>query len=181
MRGADEAPHGERSEEMRKGTVIAGVLLASGLPIIVGAAGASEFDRAMEPVLAEYLKIQTALAADETDGVEDAVHAIQDLAKKIDTKTASGEHAEHYQNIPEDISVACGKFHEAKDIGSIREAFRDLSKPVSMWVTMAEPKDTSVMYCPMAKAGWVQHGSEVANPYFGSEMLSCGEKVGGAD
>lgn len=166
---------------MKKVTLIATAILMGVLPIFGGAAGASEFDRAMEPVLAEYLKIQTALAADETDGVEDAVHAIQDLAKKIDPKTASGEHAEHYQNIPEDISAACGKFHGVEDIGSVREAFKDLSKPVSMWVTMAEPKDTSVMYCPMAKAGWVQHGSEVANPYFGSEMLSCGEKVGGAD
>jgi hypothetical protein len=166
--------------EMKMATMIAGAILLFVFPIVSGAAGASEFDRAMEPILAEYLKIQTVLAADETDGVEDAVHAIQNLAKKIDPKMASGEHVEHYQNIPEDISVACGKFHEAKDIGSIREAFKDLSKPVSMWVTMAEPKDTSVMYCPMAKAGWVQHGSEPVNPYLGSEMLSCGEKVGGA-
>jgi len=166
---------------MRKGTMIVGVLLAALIPIVAGAAGASEFDREMEPILAEYLKIQTALAADETEGVEGAVRAIEDLAKTLDPGTAHGEHAEHYQNIPEDISVACGKLHEAKGIGSIREAFKDLSKPVSMWVTMGEPKDASVMYCPMAKASWVQHGSEVANPYLGSKMLRCGEKVGGAD
>ena len=166
---------------MRKGTVIAGVLLAGVFSIVAGAAGASEFDRAMEPILAEYLKIQTALAADRTDGVEGAVNAIEGLAKKLDPATASGEHAEHYRNIPEDLSAACGKLRGAKDIASLREAFKELSKPVSMWVTMAEPKDTSVMYCPMAKAGWVQHGSQVANPYFGSEMLTCGEKVAGAD
>jgi Cu(I)/Ag(I) efflux system membrane fusion protein len=166
---------------MRKGTVIAGVLLAVALPIAAGTAGASEFDRAMEPILAEYLKIQKALAADEADGVEGAVHAIESLAKTLDPATASGEHAEHYRNIPADLSAACGKLHEAKDIASIREAFRDLSKPVSMWVTMAEPKGMSVMYCPMAKAGWVQRGSQVANPYYGAEMLTCGEKVGGAD
>jgi Cu(I)/Ag(I) efflux system membrane fusion protein len=166
---------------MRKGTVIAGVLLAVALPIVAGAAGASEFDRAMEPILSEYLKIQTALAADETDGVEAAASAIEGLAKTLDPATAGGEHAEHYRNIPEDLSAACSKLREAKDIGSVREAFRDLSKPVSMWVTMAEPKDTSVMYCPMAGAGWVQLGSQVANPYYGAEMLTCGEKVGGAD
>jgi hypothetical protein len=33
----------------------------------------------------------------------------------------------------------------------------------------------------MEKAGWVQDGAEVANPYFGSKMLRCGQKVGGAD
>lgn len=164
---------------MKKGTLITGTLLAALLPVVAGATGASKFDRAMEPILAEYLKIQTALAADETDGIEDAVRAIRDLAKRVDPKTASGEHAKHYRNIPEELLTACEKFEGAQDIGSIREAFKDLSKPVSMWVTMAEPKETSVMYCPMAKAGWVQHGSRVANPYLGSQMLGCGEKVGG--
>jgi hypothetical protein len=50
-----------------------------------------------------------------------------------------------------------------------------------MWVSMAKPKGKSVMYCPMEKAGWVQDGTVVANPYFGPKMLGCGQKVGGAD
>jgi Cu(I)/Ag(I) efflux system membrane fusion protein len=167
--------------DMKKAILIAAAILVGVFPILAGAAGASEFDRGMEPVLVEYLKIQTALAADETEGVEGAVSAIEDLAKTLDPAATGGEHAEHYQNIPADLLAACEKFRGAKDIGAIREAFRDLSKPVSMWVTMAKPKETSVMYCPMKKAGWVQHGSKVANPYYGAEMLSCGEKVGGAE
>jgi hypothetical protein len=158
-----------------------GVLLAGALLLGAGVAGASEFDHGMEPILTEYLKIQTALAADETEGIEDAVQAIGNLAKKLDPAMTHGEHAAHYENIPKDILVACGKLHEAQDIGTIREAFKDLSKPLSMWVTMAKPEGTSVMYCSMEEAGWVQHGAEVANPYFGSSMRSCGEKVGGAD
>ena len=47
-----------------RGGLIAAAILVVAFPIVAGAAGASEFDRAMEPVLAEYLKIQTALAAD---------------------------------------------------------------------------------------------------------------------
>ena len=43
---------------MKKGTVFTGVLLAAVFSIVAAAAGASEFDRAMEPILAEYLKIQ---------------------------------------------------------------------------------------------------------------------------
>lgn len=42
-------------------------------------------------------------------------------------------------------------------------------------------KDVSVMYRPMKKAGWVQRGNDVANPYYGAEMLGCGEKAGGSD
>ena len=35
-------------------------------------------------------------------------------------------------------------------------------------------------YCPMVPGGggdWLQQNGELVNPYFGSEMLRCGERV----
>lgn len=162
-------------------TRITTALAACALLLGVTAARATEFDATMETIVAEYIKIQEALAADSTDGVRGATRAIRGSAAKLHPGHAPEEHAEHYQNIPQELLAACQKLEGAEDIGSVREAFRELSKPVSLWVTMAKPKNTSVMYCPMAKAGWVQRGSDAANPYFGSEMLTCGEKVGGSD
>ncbi len=156
-------------------------LAACALLLGVSTAHAAEFDTKMEKILAEYLEIQQALAADSTEGVQGATHAIRASATRLRPGEAAGEHAEHYKNIPQDLLAACEKLDAAQDIGSVREAFKELSKPVSMWVTMAEPEHMSVMYCSMAKAGWVQRGSKAANPYFGSEMLTCGEKVGGRD
>ena len=158
-----------------------GMLLAGVLLLGSSAMKAAEFDRAMEPILTEYLEIQNALAADETEGVESAVHAIEGLARKLDPAAATGPQSEHYQNIPPDILAACGKLHEAKEIGSMREGFKHLSKPISMWVTMAQPNGKSVMYCQMEMAGWVQEGTEAKNPYLGPKMQSCGQKVGGAE
>jgi Cu(I)/Ag(I) efflux system membrane fusion protein len=159
----------------------AGALAIAALMLVAGPARASEFDRAMEPILAEYLTIHRALAADETEGVSAAGHQIEKLAKQLSPERTTGEHAEHYRNVPADIRAACEKLDGAKDIGAMRAAFAELSKPISMWVTMAKPEGMSVMYCPMKKAGWVQLGNEVANPYYGAEMLGCGEKVGGSD
>lgn len=156
-------------------------LAACALLLGVSAAHAAEFDTTMEAILAEYITIQQALAADSIEGVKSAAHTIRDSATRLDPSQAAGEHAEHYKNIPQDLLAACEKLEGAQDIGSVREAFKELSKPVSMWVTMTKPEHTSVMYCSMAKAGWVQRGSKVANPYFGSEMLTCGEKVGGGN
>ena len=31
------------------------------------------------------------------------------------------------------------------------------------------------VYCPMAKASWLQAGKKIKNPYFGQAMLTCGE------
>jgi len=39
----------------------------------------------------------------------------------------------------------------------------------------ATSKNLTVAYCPMKKAHWLQHGLKIANPYFGSQMLDCGE------
>jgi Cu(I)/Ag(I) efflux system membrane fusion protein len=166
---------------MRIKTRITTALAACALLLGVSAAHAAEFDTTMETILAEYIKIQEALAADSTEAVEGATHTIRDSANALHPGHAAGEHAEHYRNIPQDLLAACEKLDAAQDIGSAREAFKELSKPVSMWVTMAKPEHMSVMYCPMAKAGWVQRGSKAANPYFGAAMLSCGEKVGGSD
>jgi Cu(I)/Ag(I) efflux system membrane fusion protein len=166
---------------MRARNTMAGGIAAAALLLVASVASPSEFDKGMEPILGEYLKIQAALAADETEGVADAVRAIEGLAKGLRPETAHGDHAEHYEHLPKDILVACGKLREAQQIDSVREGFVELSKPISMWVTMAKPAGMSVMYCPMKKAGWVQRGSEVANPYYGAKMLACGEKVGGAD
>jgi RND family efflux transporter MFP subunit len=32
-----------------------------------------------------------------------------------------------------------------------------------------------VAYCPMKKATWLQRGEQIANPYYGSAMLDCGD------
>lgn len=46
-------------------------------------------------------------------------------------------------------------------------------------VAASSKLDFAAAYCPMADGGrgatWLQRGREVANPYFGSEMLGCGE------
>ncbi len=146
-----------------------------------GSAYATQFDDTMGAVLGEYLKIQSALALDTTEGIGPAAKAIGRLAKDLKPQGAVGTHAAHYENIPQDLLKACQKMSKAESIKSAREAFKDLSKPVSMWVSMAKPEGKSVMYCPMVKTGWVQEGSETRNPYFGAKMSRCGKKVGGGE
>jgi Cu(I)/Ag(I) efflux system membrane fusion protein len=135
----------------------------------------------MDSILAEYLQIHGALAADGTEGIKPAAEVIHRLAGKLDVQQAPEEHAAHYAGITEQLAAGCAGLLGAPDIAATREAFKALSRPISRWVELAKPAGMSVMYCPMAKAGWVQRGSEVANPYYGSEMLTCGERVGGSE
>jgi hypothetical protein len=36
-------------------------------------------------------------------------------------------------------------------------------------------KDVRIAYCPMVEKSWLPKGTEIANPYYGSQMLLRGE------
>jgi RND family efflux transporter MFP subunit len=61
-----------------------------------------------------------------------------------------------------------------------REAFKKLSEAVIELTGHLSPSSAVaeklfVFHCPMAKARWLQASEKTANPYFGSEMLECGD------
>jgi Cu(I)/Ag(I) efflux system membrane fusion protein len=72
------------------------------------------------------------------------------------------------------------------------EAFRPISHAVVTLATLVRGAGVTTsyhhMFCPMVKGGagdWLQSTSELLNPYYGSEMLRCGDvvrelKTGGA-
>lgn len=115
------------------------------------------------PVLDAYLKVQTALAA---DSLADAQAAAKALVKQATPLGATLKPA----------ADAAGNVAAAADIKAARTAFGTLSD--SMLALAGEGtggKGVKVAYCPMVKKSWLQTGSEIANPYYGSAMLRCGE------
>lgn len=65
-----------------------------------------------------------------------------------------------------------------KDIGKQRETFKVLSKNMHDIIPFYETKETLYyQYCPMQDANWLSKDKAVKNPYYGSQMLSCGSTV----
>src|SRR5690606_34526767 len=65
-----------------------------------------------------------------------------------------------------------------------RQQFKPISHAVVKLAAQLRGDDAQSpfihFYCPMVKGGggdWLQASGELANPYYGSEMLRCGEKV----
>jgi Cu(I)/Ag(I) efflux system membrane fusion protein len=63
-------------------------------------------------------------------------------------------------------------------------AFKPISRAVVTLATQVRgagaQQSFTHFFCPMVPDGggdWLQPGGELLNPYFGSEMLRCGEKV----
>jgi hypothetical protein len=112
-------------------------------------------DLAMEP----YIKMQEALASD-------------DLKTALDShKFICDKELIHYKDDYKD----CEK--KFKDIGELRTSFKTLSE---VYIANGEKKEMGKLQkasCPMAKAKWIQKPGAIKNPYYGKEMLECGEKI----
>jgi hypothetical protein len=144
-------------------------------------AGSEKFDKGMNGLVEQYFIIHTALAGDKTTGVAKAAKAITRLSKKLKAKSVEGEHAKHYLTLPSKLKAAATKLSKAKKIEAAREAFKELSRPMAMWVSMSKPAGLSVIFCSMARGSWIQKDTRIRNPYYGAKMLKCGEVVGGAN
>jgi hypothetical protein len=58
-----------------------------------------------------------------------------------------------------------------------REHFQSLSQNMIGLVSGLKLNTATVyqQYCPMKKASWLSESEEIRNPYYGDEMLECGE------
>jgi hypothetical protein len=133
------------------GTMLAGL----------GAAAASE---PLTAIVNSYLEIQAQLAADKSDAIKKPARAIVGEAGKMGP---SGE----------PIAAAARAVEEAKDLKTAREAFGTLSDAVIAAGKAQGWKDIDarLAFCPMANKSWLQKDGEIRNPYYGSQMLTCGE------
>ena len=116
-------------------------------------------------VLDPYLKIQAALADDSMDGVKANAGNIATAA------TALGAPAMK-------IDTAAVQLASATELEDAREKFGVLSDALVTYMDglkLAPPDGVRKAYCPMANKPWLQKGDTLANPYYGSSMLTCGE------
>ncbi|MEL4486117.1 DUF3347 domain-containing protein, partial [Shewanella algae] len=72
--------------------------------------------------------------------------------------------------------------NESKDIAHQRDHFMSLSKNIYEVIKVAKPTDAVYyQYCPMANKGkganWLSKENAIKNPYYGTQMLSCGKTV----
>jgi len=149
------------------GPAIAGGLVLVGT-LFVSPTRASANPALMQPVKSvydHYLIIQASLADDSMEGVaanaEAIAKAVQDDSMKM---------------LPLAVAQEADTLAKAKDLAAARQAFKPLSVSLIKYLADHHAKDAYVeVYCPMAKASWLQTGKNVRNPYLGQVMSTCGE------
>ncbi len=133
----------------------------------------------LEELYAAYFAVQQALAADKTPPAA-AAQALHRAAVDLASDMTLG--APVLERLHEIATNAEHLHHQ--NLAAARQSFKPISHAVVSLATQVR-SDTAErpfthFYCPMVKGGggdWLQPGGELLNPYYGSEMLHCGEKV----
>lgn len=124
----------------------------------------------VDGLLPSYFAVQEALADDSlADAKKAAAQLTQILDKASPDEAVSG------------MGPSARKIAGAESIDAARKAFQTLSDAMIKRVSekgASGADDVYLAHCPMAfgykGADWLQSSKEIANPYFGDEMLRCG-------
>jgi Cu(I)/Ag(I) efflux system membrane fusion protein len=133
----------------------------------------------LEALYAAYFDVQKALAGDRKPPAGSA----QTLHKAALELSSDASLPAESAKLAQAIAAKSEHLHHM-DLTGARRDFKPISHAI---VTLASQvrsdgaqNSFTHFYCPMVKDGggdWLQPGGELLNPYFGSEMLRCGEKV----
>ncbi|MFN0018627.1 MAG: efflux RND transporter periplasmic adaptor subunit [Pirellulaceae bacterium] len=140
---------------------------------------AGESGKKLEALYAAYFEVQKALAADKTPPAA-AAQSLHKVASELGGGTTLPATS---AKLVQDIAVKSEHLHHL-DLAGARKGFKTISQAVVTLATQVRSEGAQTpfthYYCPMVSGGggdWLQPGGELLNPYFGSEMLRCGEKV----
>lgn len=131
-------------------------------------------------IITNYLKIKNALTKDDSNGAANAGKFLFKTLKSTNTNDLTSNQKKDYLKIVNEASQ--NTEHIKNNSGKIehqRERFAMLSKNMNDLIKMFGTKQKLYQdYCPMYNDGkdgfWISETKEIRNPYFGSEMLSCG-------
>lgn len=118
-------------------------------------------------VVMDYLRLKDALVAGKNEEAAQEAAAMQASLAKAPAYAA--------------LTPALEELVAAADLAGKRKAFEPLSDQLYPLLRTAKPEGMRLFrqYCPMAfdfkGAFWISDAREIMNPYFGDEMLHCGE------
>lgn len=139
---------------------------------------ASDAGKTLDRTYDAYFEIQCAMAADQTPPPV-ALNTLIEGLRELEMSAGVTDDAQRkFATARRAASRMDGPLETA------REAYRGVSHALLRAATVARgPKTAQKLthyYCPMVPGGggdWMQPGGDLQNPYWGSEMLTCGEVV----
>lgn len=139
------------------------------------------FAQQLKELLIPYLKIEDALVASDTKTASTQTNAFNTALKNVDMGLLKGDAHMKWMELLKSLETATKLISSATDVEIQRAAFSQLTNALYSSIKSfgVEGLDAYYQFCPMAfdskGAFWISDKKEISNPYFGEQMLRCGE------
>lgn len=142
-----------------------------------------KFREQIDDVLDVYFKIQDALTKDTPEIVKEQGKLLGQALDIVDMSQLKGEGRVAWMKDLNVLNDQASILGSSSDIENQRKSFEVLSETLKSVIVdfgTSGKHAVIVFHCPMAfnnkGADWLQDNPDLRNPYFGSAMLTCGEK-----
>ena len=140
-------------------------------------AASSGFSEQFRKTTEAYMAVKDAFVKSDTAAVNRAADALMQAVAHTQT---NGEAQQKWNQVKPMLMRTISGVRGMSELADKRAAFEDLSKIMYEAVNAFGASATVYkQYCPMAfddkGAYWLSLNAEIRNPYFGDEMLECGE------
>ncbi|WP_418123871.1 DUF3347 domain-containing protein [Chryseobacterium sp. PTM-20240506] len=136
----------------------------------------------LKAVFDNYFSLKNALVKTDADNASTKASELSKAIKAVEMNQLSNEEHMVWMKVMKDLILNAEKISSAKDVAKQREIFALLSK--NMYDLAKVSKQGNPIYyqhCPMYNNGkgadWLSLENEIKNPYFGSQMITCGSTV----
>lgn len=151
-----------------------------GTMVMQSPASPDAFLQQLNTVVLAYYGIQEALAADDSEVAGTAATTTQTALGNVDMALLEGDAHRVWMEHLKNLNTTLDAFLKSEVIEDQRAAFYSLSQQLEKTIkTFPVPQTVYQASCPMAfdntGAIWLQDREDIANPYFGEMMLTCGE------
>jgi len=132
----------------------------------------------LQAVFDNYFLLKDALVKTDAKTASEKSTALLSSITVVKMETLKMDEHMVWMKVVKDLTADAKSISEAQDIKKQRELFKALSKNTYELIKASKyTEPIYYQYCPMQDANWLSKENTVKNPYYGSQMLSCGKTV----
>lgn len=125
-----------------------------------------------------YFTLNDAFIQSDSEAVAANAKVLSEAILTVKMESLSAQEHTIWMKVNSVLTAQAGAIATAKGIDKQREGFKELSKNLyELLKTAKGAAPVYYQYCPMADANWLSKESTIKNPYYGTQMLSCGKTV----
>nr|WP_294938197.1 DUF3347 domain-containing protein [uncultured Flavobacterium sp.] len=136
----------------------------------------------LQPVFDSYFELKDALVKTDGAGASSKATALVTAINTVQMDKLEMDVHMVWMKVLNDLKEHSEHIADTKDTNHQRDHFMDLSKNIYELIKVSKYETpTYYQFCPMANGGkganWLSKDMAIKNPYYGSQMLTCGKTV----